>query len=154
MNITETLALLNALKADAKNKRETKVYMCFIRIVTALKNRDLTVEQSRLIQEKLTSLNLTTAPENKKKYYKLKLTDFVAFLKNEFQFTSEKYYTEIWMIFGMSIGTGLGLIIGIAFDPALGSSIGLCMGSSVGMIFGMLYGAQKDTEAKKSGLVI
>jgi hypothetical protein len=88
--------------------------------------------------------------ENRKKYYKQKLSEFKAFLKNEFSFTPAKYYTERGMIFG----TGISLSIGTAIDPTLGISIGLSIGISIGMVFGMMYGARKDAEAKKQGRII
>ena len=49
-----------------------------------LNNKGLTGEKSQLIEEKLSSLNLNTVTENRKKFYKQKLSEFKAFLKNEF----------------------------------------------------------------------
>ena len=109
MNINETSELLNTLLSQADKKSEKKVYTCFIRTLSSLKKKDLTKNQSQLIQEKLSSLNLKATTENRKKYYKQKLSEFKAFLKNQFSFTSAKYYTEIWMVYGMIFGTGLGL---------------------------------------------
>ena len=94
MDINDTSELLNTLSSQTDKKSEKKIYNCFIRILTFLKNRDLTENQLQLIQEKLSSLNLKATTENRKKYYKQKLSEFKAFLKNEFSFTTEKYYTE------------------------------------------------------------
>ena len=131
-----------------------------------MKKKDLTKNQSQLIQEKLSSLNLKATTENRKKYYKQKLSEFKAFLKNEFSFTSAKYYTEIWMVYGMIFGTGLGLALGAALGtafgvgagtaigPAMGTAIGLSAGTGAGMVFGMLFGARKDAEAQSQGRVL
>ncbi|WP_347923679.1 hypothetical protein [Pontimicrobium sp. SW4] len=154
MNINNASELLNTLLSQTDRKSEKKVYNCFIRALSSLEKRDLTENQSRLIQEKLSSLNLKTTTENQKKYYKQKLSEFKAFLKNEFSFTTEKYYTELGMIYGMSLGTGIGLSIGTAISPSLGISIGLSIGIGVGMLLGMMYGARKDAEAKRQGRVI
>jgi F0F1-type ATP synthase assembly protein I len=154
MNIKETSELLNTLLSQAHNKTEKKVYNCFIRTLSALKNKDLTETQSQLIQEKLSSLNLKSTTENRKKYFKQKLSEFKTFLKNEFSFTTEKYYTEKGMIYGMILGTGIGLSIGIAINPISGTSIGLSIGIGVGMVLGMVYGARKDADAKRQGQVI
>ncbi len=154
MNINEASELLITLLSQTEKKTEKKVYNCFIRTLSSLKNKDLTENQSQLIQEKLSSLNLKASTENKKKYYKQKLSEFKAFLKNEFSFTTEKHYTELGMIYGMSLGTGIGLSIGIAIDPVLGMSIGLSIGTGAGMVLGMMYGAIKDAEAKRQGRVI
>ena len=92
--------------------------------------------------------------ENKKKYYKQKLSEFKSFLKEEFSFTSAKHYTETWMIYGMIVGTGLGMSIGTAINTGFGTSMGMSIGTGVGMAIGTLYGARKDAEAKKQGTVI
>lgn len=154
MNISETSELLNTLLSKTDKKSEKKVYNCFIRTLSSLKKKDLTENQSQLIQEKLSSLNLKVTTENRKKYYKQQLSEFKVFLKNEFSFTTEKYYTEMGMIYGMIFGSGMGLSMGVAFDPALGTSIGLSMGTGIGMVLGMIYGASKDAEAKKLGRII
>ncbi len=109
----------------------------------------MTENQSRLIQEKLSSLNLKATTENKKKYYKQKFSEFKTFLKNEFSFTTEKYYTELGMIYGMSIGMSFGLSIGMAINPVFGMSFGLSIGISVGVALGMMYGTRKDAGAKR-----
>ena len=162
MNIDETSQLFNTLISQTNKKTEIKVYNCFIRILSALKNRDLTENQSQLIQEKLSSLNLKTTTKNRKKYYRQKLSEFMAFLKNEFSFTTERYYTEIGMMYGMvlgvgiglSIGTSIGVISGTSIGLPLGTSIGLSIGTGVGMVLGMIYGARKDADAKRQGRVI
>ncbi len=130
MSITETIEIFKKLLKETNNRKEIKLYKGFITILSNLKSRDLTENQSQLIQEKLSSLNLKATTENRKKYFKQKLSEFRVFLKNEFSFTTEKYYTELGMIYGMIFGTG------------------------VGMVFGMIYGARKDIEAKRQGKVI
>ena len=154
MNISATSELLNNLLSETDKKSEKKIYNCFIRTLSSLKKRDLTENQLQLIQEKLSSLNLMTTTENRKKFYKQKLSEFKTFLKNEFSFTPEKYYTELGMIYGMIFGTGIGLSIGTAINPVLGTSIGLSIGTGVGMALGMVYGARKDADAKRQGRVI
>jgi hypothetical protein len=144
MDLKETSKLLNTLLAQTDKKAEKKVY----------RNRELTENQTHLIKEKLTSLNLLATTENRKKYYKQRLSKFSAFLKSEFSFTHEKYYTELGMIYGMCIGTGTGISIGTALNPIIGTSIGLSIGTAVGMLLGMIYGTRKDAEAKRLGKVI
>jgi hypothetical protein len=99
-------------------------------------------------------LDLKATTENRKKFYKQKLSEFKAFLKNKFSFTSEGYYTRMGMVYGMIFGAGIGLSIGTAINPPLGISIGLSIGAGVGMVLGMIYGARKDAEAKRQGRVI
>lgn len=154
MNIDETLKSLNILLSQTDKKKDKKVYNCFIRTLTSLKEKDLTKTQIQLIHEELSLLKLKTETQNKKKFYNQKLTEFKTFLKNEFSFTSEKYYTELWMIYGMMFGTSVGMSIGISINQTIGISIGLSIGTGVGMALGIMYGARKDAEAKKQGRVI
>jgi hypothetical protein len=154
MNIKDSTDFFNSLVSQTDKKSERKIYNCFIGTLTSLNEKDLTEKHLQSIQEKLSVLNLNVNVGNRKKYYKRKLSEFKAFLKDEFSFTSAKYYTEIWMIYGMIYGTGIGLSIGIAINPSLGASIGLSIGTGVGMVFGMLIGARKDAEAKRQGKVI
>jgi hypothetical protein len=152
--INKTSELLNTLRSETDKKSEKKVYNCFIRTLSSLKNRDLTETQSQLIQKELSSLHLNIEKENRKIFYKQKLSEFKTFLKNEFSFTSAKYYTEIWMVYGMIFGTGIGILVGTAIGAGLGISIGLSIGIGFGMVLGMIYGARKDAEAKRQGRVI
>jgi hypothetical protein len=154
MNINKASELLNTLQSQTDKKSEKKVYTCFIRTLSSLNKRDLTEIQSQLIQEKLSSLNLNSATENRKKIYKQKGSEFKAFLKNEFSFTSAKYYTETYMVYGMIFGSGIGLSLGTALFAGVGTSIGMSIGTGVGMVLGMMYGARKDAEAKRQGKVI
>lgn len=153
-NINQASELLNTLLLQADKKSEKKVYGCYIRTVSSLNNKDVTQDQIQVIQEKLASLDLNIVPENRKEYYKQHLSEFKAILKNEFSFSSAKYYTEIWMVYGMLFGSGLGMSIGTAIGAGLGTSIGLSIGIGVGMVLGMTYGARKDAEAKRQGRVI
>jgi tetrahydromethanopterin S-methyltransferase subunit G len=154
MTITEASKLLKTFQTQSKSKSEKKVYSCFLRILSSLNTKDLTENQSQLIQQKISSLNLKTDTSNRKKYIRKRLSELKAFLKSEFAYTTEKYYTEIGMVYGMSIGIALGISIGSGIDPVLGISLGISMGVGIGMAFGMIYGAKKDAEAKKLGRII
>ena len=154
MAINEAINLLNNLLSQTDKKSEIKAYNCFIRTLTSLNDKDLNENQLHLIQEKLTSLHLDEASENRKKYYKKKHSELRSFLKKEFSFTHKKYYTEMGMIYGLIFGNVIGLSIGIAIDPFTGTSIGMSMGTGIGIMFGILYGAKNDAEAERLGNVI
>ncbi|MDO6439580.1 hypothetical protein Q4534_19295 [Cyclobacterium sp. 1_MG-2023] len=154
MSISEAIAVFNKLLKTTNNKRERRIYESFLKILENLKNKDLSERESPLLLKELSSLHLETSSDNSKKYYKQKLTEFKAFLKVELDFTTEKHYTEIGMVYGLMVGTVLGILYGAVIDSNLGSSMGLPMGTSFGMLFGLLYGARKDAEAKKLGRVV
>ena len=151
MKIEKAIDLLKALQLQTDKKKEKRVYDCFVQTLLSLKNKQLTENQLQLVQKKLSGLNLTAITSDNKKYYTQKLSEFKVFLKNEFSFTKENYYSELGMVYGICIGTALGMSIGVVFDPVLGVSIGLSIGTGVGMVMGMIYGAQKDTKIKQLG---
>ena len=154
MNIKETSELLNTLLSQTDKKSEINIYNCFIRVLSSLKDKDLSKIQSQLIAEKLSSLNLKNPTENRNKFYTHKYSEFKTFLKNTFLFTPEKHFTETGMIYGMTLGSAIGLSLGVAFSPSSGTAIGLSIGTGVGMVLGMAYGARRDAEAKSLGRVI
>lgn len=154
MTINEATILLNNLVSQTDKKSEIKAYNCFIRTLTSLNDKELNENQLQLIEKNLSYLHLTEVPENKKKYFKKKHSEFISFLKKEFSFTHKKYYAEIGMIYGMIFGNAIGISIGVAIDPFIGTSIGMSIGTGIGMMFGILYGAKKDAEAQRLGNII
>ncbi len=104
MTINEAINLRNNLQSQTDKKSDIKAYNCFIRTLTSLNDKDLNENQLQLIQEKLSSLQLNEAPENRKKYYKKKHSELRSFLKKEFSFTHKKYYTDMGLMFGIIYG--------------------------------------------------
>ncbi len=148
------LFLRNPAHQKTERKSELKVYKGFISILSNLKDRALDEQQVNSIEVKLDALDLSAITRNRKKYLKGRLNEFTTYLKNEFSFVPEGYYTSLFMVYGLIFGSGLGLTFGTAFGAGLGTSIGLSMGTGIGMVFGMIYGVTKDTEAKKKNLVL
>lgn len=70
MNINDTSELLNTLLSETDKKSEKKVYTCFIQTLSSLEKRGLTENQSQLIQEKLSLLNLKATKKQKKILHK------------------------------------------------------------------------------------
>ncbi len=145
MTIKETAGFFKTLSNETDSKRERKIYKNFISILSCLESKELTVEQLSLIEDKIDTLNLSSKPTNKRKYFGKQLTIFKQYLKDEFSLISEGYYTAI----GMSLGMCFGVAIGSGFS-ALGTSIGL----SLGMLIGIVIGRYKDTEAEKENRVL
>ena len=154
MDIKETSQLLQTFVYKTDSTRGIQVYNCFIRTLSSLENKDLNDKQSQLIQAKLSLLNLNAPTKNRKKHVKQKLSEFKSFLKEEFSFTSARYFRETWMVYGMIFGSGIGLSIGSAINAGLGTSVGLSIGVGAGMMLGMVYGARKDADAKRLERVV
>ena len=126
---------------ETEEKSEIKVYKKFIAILSDLNNKDLTEKQLKLIEDELETLNLN--PPDRKKYFKLKFTQFTKFLKHKLSMISEGYYT--------SIGIGLGLSFGVAFGAAFEN---VSFGLIFGMLIGLVIGVSLDSKAKKEGKVL
>ena len=154
MTIEKALALFESLRKQTQNKSEQKLYNSFIQILNALNRKHLSDIELRVLHEHLSLLDLKASPTHPKKYYKQRWKTFTNFLKQEFGFITEKYYSEQGMIYGMIFGGGFGMSIGTVINPVMGISFGISIGTGAGMVIGMLIGAQKDVEAKKLGNVL
>jgi len=154
MKINEAIDFLKSLLNKTNEKSEIKVYGKFIGMLTDLKNKDLTETQLQSIEKELAALNLNTKTENQKKYIRKKLAAFEKYLRDQYSFVSEGFYTAMGVSLGLSFGAGLGLTIGTSIEAGVGTSIGLSMGAGIGMTFGIIIGATKDAEAKKQGRVL
>ncbi len=145
MTIIETTQFFEKLLNQTDRRREIKVYKAFITILTNLKSRDLSEGQLSLIESEIKTFKLNSNPKNKRRYYSKMLNNFMQFLKTEFSFISEGYYTAI----GMSLGMCFGVAIGTSFGAS-----GNAMGLALGMIIGLAIGRYKDMEAEKENRVL
>ena len=143
MNLKTASDLFKNLMASTTDKSEIRVYEKFTVILTDLKNRDITGEQLRSIEEELDALHLNERTENDKKYFKKKLSQFIKYLKENLSLISEGYYS--------ALGTSLGLSFGVAFGAAFDS---ISNGLIFGMLFGLIAGRAMDAKAKKEGRVL
>lgn len=146
MTINDTTSFLENLLTQTEKKSEIKLYKSFIGILYDLKNRNLTKEQLRSIEEELELLKLKEIPLNKKKYMRRKLDEFKKYLKEEFSLISEGYYTAI----GLALGTSFGIVVGTMFKETMGVSMGL----GFGMILGVIIGKTMDLQAEKQNRVL
>lgn len=143
MKINEASNFFERLNTESSNRTERRVYKKFIRILSNLENKNLSNAQLLSIEEELDTLKINGNPDNRKKYFKQKLSIFKKYLNTKFSFISEGYYTAI----GMSLGMSFGVAFGAAFK-------GIPSGLIFGMLIGLLIGATMDSKAKKEGRVI
>ena len=162
MTINDTIGLFNSLLSQTDKKSERKIYNSFIGTLTALINSDLTELQLQSVEEKLNVLNLKANSENRKKYVTRKLAEFKAFLKDEFSFVSEGYYSGLGMTLGMilgggigmALGTGIGVIFGMSNGMVFGMTFGISLGAGFGMMIGLITGRKKDSDAENQNRVL
>lgn len=154
MKISEALNFFEILLQNTTKKSESNTYQRFRDILSNLNGRDLDDRQIDSIERKLDTFNLSPGAANNKKFLKQRLTEFIAYLKEEFSFVTPGYYTGIGMIYGVAFGSGIGMALGTPFGGGIGIAVGLSIGTGIGMTFGMVYGAAKDAEAEKQGRVL
>ena len=147
MTINNTIIFFKSILTQTIKKSEIKIYENFIGILSDLKNRDLTKEQLRCIEEELENLKLKEIPENRKKYFRRKLNEFQKYLKDEFSLTTKGYYESIGMSMGMVFGISIGASI-------FGADSGVSTGLMFGMLIGFVIGRNMDSEAEKQNRVL
>jgi len=147
MTINNTIIFFKSILTQTIKKSEIKIYENFIGILSDLKNRNLTKEQLRCIEEELENLKLKEIPENRKKYFRRKLNEFQKYLKDEFSLTTKGYYESIGMSMGMVFGISIGASI-------FGAGSGVSTGLMFGMLIGFIIGRYMDSEAEKKNLVL
>lgn len=149
MTIEEALQFFQKIKSESVDDVESKSYEKFICILKDLQKRDLTHEQLAAIHTALSMMNLKAKTDNKKKYYKQRLSSFQKFLKEQFSLVVKGYY--------IGVGIGLGIIFGSIFSLVFQSVLGtfaLLLGVIGGMFWGGCFGAIMDAKAKKQGRVL
>ena len=146
MTITKTITFFEDLTTKSDKKSEIKIYTLFIFILKDLISKELTERRYQNIENELDRLELKSAQENKKRYFRKKLNVFKRYLQTDFSFVTEGYYMAI----GMTLGMSFGLVFGTSLNEALGVSMGL----GLGMIIGIVIGSQMDAKAKREGRVL
>jgi len=150
MTLQEAITIFESLKTETANKSEIKLYEKFLHILTELKVREFSKDEIQSIETELERLNLTSNPENRKKYFKKILSQFEKYLKDTFSLTSKGYYTNLYGGLGLSFG----LLFGVAILSNLERSLGISLGLIGGMVVGSLIGRSMDTKAISEGRVL
>ena len=150
MTLKNAINFFESLEAETSSKSEIKVYQEFIKIITSLEKKGLSENEIQTIETELDRLNLKSNSLNRKKYFKIALSDFKKYLKDTFSLTTEGYYTTFYG----GLGLVFGLLFGVAILSNLERSLGISLGLIGGMVVGSIMGRSKDSQAKTSGKMI
>lgn len=150
MTLKNSIHFFENLEAETSSKSEIKIYHEFILIITSLENKNLSDTKIQSIETELDNLNLTSNPENRKKYFNKSLSAFKKYLKDSFSLTPKGYYTTLYGGLGLSFG----LLFGVAILHNLERSLGLSLGLIGGMLVGSIMGRSKDAQAKAAGKML
>jgi hypothetical protein len=147
MTLQEAYNFFKSLKTETTKKSEIKIYDKFLHILAELKLRTLSENEVRSIETELESLNLESNLESRKKYFKKALTKFESYLKDTLSLTTNGYYTERSIAYGILFGVVAGVLFGERFEK----SMGLALGISIGMFIGAFIGRRMDSQAREAG---
>ncbi|WP_439132324.1 hypothetical protein [Polaribacter sp.] len=150
MTLKNVINFFENLEAETSSKSEIKIYQEFIQIITSLEAKNLSDTKIQSLETELDHLNLTSNPENRKKYFKKSLSVFKKYLKDTFSLIPKGYYTTLYSGLGLSFG----LLFGVAILHNLERSLGISLGLIGGMLVGSIMGRSKDAQAKEAGNVL
>ncbi len=150
MSVNKTINYFKNLVTGTVKKSEIRLYEKYIAVLSDLKNKDLTEDQLTSIAAALHELNLDASNSNRKKYLEKQFEKFSTYLKREFSFIIEGYYTTKGIALGLLFGTVSGTVFGYMFER----SLGIAMGISFGLLTGMVVGKYLDAEAEKQNRVL
>jgi hypothetical protein len=150
MTLKNAINFFENLVTETSRKSEIKVYQEFIKIITSLEKKSLSENEIQTIETELDRLNLKSNSLNRKKYFKIALSDFKKYLKDTFSLTTKGYYTTFYG----GLGLVFGLLFGVAILSNLERSLGISLGLIGGMVVGSIMGRSKDSQAKTSGKML
>ena len=150
MTIHNAIQLFEKLLSETSNKSEIKNYEKFIYILNALKSKTFTANEMQAIETELVRLNLESNPDNKRKFFKKRLSEFEGYLKETCSMVSKGYYTSL----GMGLGSSFGIVFGVVFLSRIERSLGITFGIIIGMVVGLLIGRYLDNQADSENKVL
>ena len=143
---------INELKPRANienNKRLSKTFHLFEKLIDELQKRDLPEKIAVTINNDIEEINSFSEPDNQlKKLIRHKFNAIIKVLEKELKIVPKNYYRNYWSSLGIAaFGIPLGVVFGISLDNMAFIGIGLPIGLAVGSGKGM----QMDKKAAEEG---
>ena len=150
MNINKATLFFESLVSESTKKSDIKVYEKFLHILNGLKFREFSKDDIQSIEAELESLNLSSSPSNKKRYFSKRLSQFETYIKETYFLTTKNYYTNK----GIALGMSFGMFFGVIFLSHLERSLDVSLGILLGMVVGLSIGRYMDKQARDQGNVL
>lgn len=128
MDLSAALILFKQLISKSDDTSSQRIFRSFISILTALKSKDLTDDQTEMIEGYLQFLELEKIPSFSNELFKGKLRKFRKFLKAKLGFVPNNLYTLFISNFAIAFGIAFGVTKGISIELVLGVLIGVSIG--------------------------
>lgn len=130
------------------NDKVNRIYSQVREFLTELKKRQLPSKIAESINKDIDELNFTTLTGDAlRRLVKQKQTKIIKLVEKELKITPKNYYRSLWLVLGMSLGSGIGAAFGISTRNMALMGIGV----PLGMVIGMAVGIAMDKKAFKEG---
>lgn len=136
--------------AKSSGKSEKKIYKQLLGALKNLRERDLPLEQLRLLEEAIERFPMQDADL---KELRKRSAAFQKFARKTLSLIPEGYYTALGLAFGVALSAPFGPILQRTTGMGLGIS-GTGLGVCLGLIAGYLVGSYLDVEAAKQNRVL
>jgi len=132
-----------------ENKKLSKTYFQFERLLKELSDRELPKEIIDFINRNVEGLNLIPSSEKRLKTQIIKRqSKIIREIEKELKIVPKNYYRNTWLAIGMSV-------FGIPFGVVLGTSLNnmglIGIGLPIGMVIGLVVGSGMDKKALEEG---
>lgn len=144
MNIIE----LKERQNISENIKLSRIYDQLGELLIELNEKKLPPEVIISINQDIEELNFTTLTNNElRRLVKQKQTKIIKLVEKELKIVPKNYYRNLWLVLGMSLGSGIGVFFAISFlNMALFGT-----GIPIGMVIGIAVGTAMDKKAFGEG---
>ena len=144
MNIIEIKERQN-ISDDIKLSR---IYNQLGELLKELREKELPPEVIKSINQDIEELNFTILTGIElRRLVKQKQTKIIKLVEKELKITPKNYYRNLWLVLGMSLGSGIGVFIA----TSIGNMGLLGIGIPIGMVIGIAVGTAMDKKAFEEG---
>ena len=132
----------------SENIKLSRIYHQLGELIIELNEKELPHEVIKSINQDIEELNFTTLTNNElRRLVKQKQTKIIKLVEKELKIAPKNYYRNLWLVLGMSLGSGIGVFLAISFrNMAL-----LGTGIPIGMVIGIAVGTAMDKKAFEEG---
>ena len=143
------LKSLNRDSAFIKDEKVKMIYNQFEKLISELRNKDLTVDLVNFVNAKIDEINShKDLGKELRKKIKKDQTEIIKRLEKDLKIVPINYYRNTWLAIGMA---AFGIPLGVAFGASLGNMGYLGIGLPIGMAIGIAVGTAMDKKALEEG---
>ena len=148
----KTIMQLKSLNKDSafiKDEKVKMIYNQFEKLISELRNKDLTVDLVNFVNAKIDEINShKDLGKELRKKIKKDQTEIIKRLEKDLKIVPINYYRNTWLAIGMA---GFGIPLGVAFGASFGNMGYLGIGLPIGMAIGIAVGTAMDKKALEEG---